>query len=419
MTTGGALCLKAALLIDGSGAEPLRDALVVVEGNRIAAVGRAGEVVVPDGAGIVDLGPRTLLPGLIDLHAHLTNWLPAPVGQLDPAAGCAFEAAGNLRQALARGVTTIRDVGSYGDIGIAAKHAVEHGLVPGPRVFACRNIICMTGGHGSEAAPGIAREADGPDDVRRAVREQIKAGADLIKVTTNGPLNVPEFTQAELDALVDEAHNAGRRVACHASLRESARRALRAGVDTIEHGCELDAELVDQMLRQGTVLVPTLLVLERIMQQWNDLKDNPVLSRIPQRYAAQRTSFGLALAAGVKLGAGVDPTPGTVAFAGVAAEVATMVAWGCPPARAIRAATGGAAEALGTEDRLGRLAPGLAADVIAVDGDPLVDVAALGRVALVIKDGAAVGPPPEVLSVFAWGPQACAGSRREETDVYA
>lgn len=398
-----AICLKAALLIDGGEGEPVRDAMLVVEGNRIAAVGRAAEIAVPEGATVVDLGPRTLLPGLIDLHAHLTNWLPGSPGPIDPAPGYAFEAADNLRQALARGVTTIRDVGSYGDVGIAAKQAVARGLLPGPRVFACRNIICMTGGHGSEAAAGHAREADGPDDVRRAVREQIKAGADLIKVTTNGPLNIPEFTQAELDALVDEAHNGGRRVACHASLLESTRRALRAGVDTIEHGCELDAEVVDQMRRQGTFLVPTLLVLERIMQRWEELKDNPVLSRIPQRYAAQRTSFELALAAGIKLGAGVDPTPGTLAFADVAAEVATMVAWGCPPARAIRAATGVAAEALGEEDRLGRLAPGLLADVIAVDGDPLADVVALARVALVIKDGEAVGPTPPLLAQFAMG----------------
>ena len=127
----------------------------------------------------------------------------------------------------------------------------------------------------------------------------------------------------------------------------------------------------------------------------------------------------MAVAAGVKLGAGVDPTPGTVAFADVAAEVATMVAWGCPPARAIRAATAVAAEALGMEDRLGRLAPGLAADVIAVDGDPLDDVAALGRVALVITNGVAVGPTPAVLSAFEGGPRACAGSRKEESDVRA
>jgi imidazolonepropionase-like amidohydrolase len=127
----------------------------------------------------------------------------------------------------------------------------------------------------------------------------------------------------------------------------------------------------------------------------------------------------MAVAAGVKLGAGVDPTPGTVAFAAVAAEVATMVAWGCPAARAIRAATAGAADALGVEDRLGRLAPGLAADVIAVDGDPLADVAALGRVALVIKDGVALGPTPAVLSAFEGGLPACAGSRKEKSHVHA
>jgi imidazolonepropionase-like amidohydrolase len=419
VTTGGALCLKAALMIDGSDGEPIRDAMAIIDGDRILAAGCAAEIDVPDGVTVVDLGPRTLLPGLIDLHAHLTNWLPVPPGPLDPAVGYAFEAADNLRHALARGVTTIRDVGSYGDVGVAARRAVDCGLVPGPRVFTSRNIVCMTGGHGSEAAPGIAREADGPDDLRRAVREQIKAGADLIKVTTNGPLNIPELTQVELNALVDEAHNAGRRVACHASLLESARRALLAGVDTIEHGCELDAELVAQMVRQGTVLVPTLLVVERIMQHWDELKDNPVLSRIPQRYAAQCASFRLALTAGVELGAGVDPTPGTVDFADVAAEVATMVAWGCSPARAIRAATSGAAEALGMKDQLGRLAPGLLADVIAVDGDPLTDVAALGRVALIIKDGVAVGPSPAVLDAFECGSLASAGSRKEKSNVYA
>src|SRR5205823_5641548 len=142
------------------------------------------------------------------------------------------------------------------------------GQVPGPRVFAARNIICMTGGHGSEGEPGAVRQADGPDDCRKAVREQIRGGADLIKVTTNGPLDIPELTQTELDAIVDEAHNDGRRVACHASILPSVKKALRAGVDTIEHGCELDDESVALMRERGTILVPTLLVLVKLMEQY-------------------------------------------------------------------------------------------------------------------------------------------------------
>ena len=259
--------LRGAALFDGTGEAPRRGVAVVVEGDRIAAVERDGNIAEPASARTIDLGGCTLMPGLIDLHVHVGFGVhtlghhPATV---------ALRAARNVRITLLAGITTLRDVGTLDGIAIALRDAVERGDVPGSRIVPCGKIICMTGGHGSEspAPPGMAREADGADDCRRAVREQIKDGADAIKVTTNGPLNVVEFTQAELDAIVDEAHRCGRRVACHASILASSEMAVRAGVDTMEHGCDLDEETARAMAERGIWLVPTLLLTKSIMDRW-------------------------------------------------------------------------------------------------------------------------------------------------------
>jgi len=297
-------------------------------------------------------------------------------------------AVGNCREALDRGVTTVRDVGSRGDVGVVVRWAVDHGMIEGPRVYTARNIICMTGGHGSAGEPGLGHEADGIDGVRRAVREQVKHGADLIAVATNGPLNIPEFSQDELSALVDEAHNDGRRVAGHASILPSTRRAIAAGVDTIEHGCDLDGTAVEPMVAAGITLVPTLLVHIRTVENWDRFKDHRMYQAIPIRTRTHRRSFELALSGGVRIAAGVDAGGESIlGFAAVAEEVAAMTAYGMDPTLGIAAATGRAAEALGVEAELGTLAPGLWADLIAVDGDPIHDVAALQRVVLTMKGG--------------------------------
>jgi imidazolonepropionase-like amidohydrolase len=186
-------------------------------------------------------------------------------------------------------------------VAIAARDAIQRGDIPGSRVVPCGQIICMTGGHGSEppALPGMAREADGPDDCRRAVREQVRAGAECIKVTTNGPLNVVELTPAELEAIVDEAHRCERRVACHASILASSQMAIRAGVDTMEHGCDLDEPAARAMADRGIVLVPTLLVMTLIMDRWDEYKTIPMMKSIPVRAKRHVESFQLAMAAGV------------------------------------------------------------------------------------------------------------------------
>jgi imidazolonepropionase-like amidohydrolase len=377
--------LRGARVFDGTGRPPER-LTVVVEDGRIADVTADAGVGEAGAARAIDLTGRTLLPGLIDLHVHL-GW---GARQATPSiAAVALAAARNVRAAQAAGITALRDVGTEGGVGMAVRDAVARGDLPGARVYPCGQIICMTGGHGSEppAPPGLAREADGPDDCRRAVREQVKAGADCIKVTTNGPLNVVEFTQEEMDALVDEAHRLGRRVACHASLLHSTKLAVRAGVDTIEHACDLDEETARAMAGAGITMVPTLLVSKLIMDRWEEFKAVPMMRSIPVRAKRHVESFQIALAAGVTMGAGTDIFFGLGRFESLPEEIAYMVECGMNAPDALVAATRHGAAALGWGDRLGTIARGKLADLIAVDGDPTLDISALRRVTLVMQGG--------------------------------
>ncbi|HKV43939.1 MAG TPA: amidohydrolase family protein [bacterium] len=379
------MILRGASVFDGTGRQPERRT-VVVEADRITEVATDGSA---DGVGdarTIDLGGCTLLPGLIDLHVHLGQ---GPRTFAPGVATIALRAARNLRAAQTVGITTVRDVGTLGGVAAAARDAVARGDIPGSRVVPCGQILCMTGGHGSEppALPGMAREVDGPDDCRRAVREQVKAGADCIKVTTNGPLNVVELTQAELDAIVDEAHRLGRRVACHASILESSQMAVRAGVDTMEHGSDLDEQTARQMADRGMTLVPTLLVSKRIMDRWDEFKTIPMFRSIPVRAKRAVESFQIALAAGVPMGAGTDFFFGLGRFESLPEEIEYMVACGMRPSAALAAATSRGAAALGTDHQTGTITPGKVADLLAVKGDPTRDIAALHRVAFVMQGG--------------------------------
>jgi imidazolonepropionase-like amidohydrolase len=377
--------LRGARVFDGTGRPPER-LTVVVEEDRIADLTADAAVGDASGDRVIDLTGRTLLPGLIDLHVHL-GW---GARQATPSiAAVALAAARNVRAAQAAGITALRDVGTESGVAMAVRDAVARGDLPGARVYPCGQIICMTGGHGSEppAPPGLAREADGPDDCRRAVREQVKAGADCIKVTTNGPLNVVEFTQEEMNALVDEAHRLGRRVACHASLLNSTKMAIRAGVDTIEHACDLDEETAREMAAAGITMVPTLLVSKLIMDRWEEFKAVPMMRSIPVRAKRHVESFQIALAAGVTMGAGTDIFFGLGRFESLPDEVAYMVECGMNAPDALVAATRHGAAALGCSDRFGTIACGKLADLIAVDGDPTADISALRRVTLVMQGG--------------------------------
>jgi imidazolonepropionase-like amidohydrolase len=237
----------------------------------------------------------------------------------------------------------------------------------------------------------MAREADGLDDCRRAVREQVRAGAECIKVTTNGPLNVVELTPPELEAIVDEAHRCERRVACHASILASSQMAIRAGVDTMEHGCDLDEAAARAMADRGIVLVPTLLVMTLIMENWDAYKAIPMMKSIPVRAKRHVESFQIAMAAGVPIAAGTDIFHGLGRFDSLPEELGIMVQHGMSPADALVAATRTGARALGLELEIGTVERGKQADLLAVEGDPTRDISALRQVALVVQNGQVVG----------------------------
>ncbi|HHY76718.1 MAG TPA: amidohydrolase family protein, partial [Firmicutes bacterium] len=271
-------------LIDGRGGPPVRNAAILVESGRFAEVlgpEDSAEFVARVKEGrpdirVIDLGDYTVLPGLIDMHVHVDYWYSHPNrAEYEDETGDAMAAclaARNIRSTLEKGITTLRDVGS--GVGLKMRRAVELGYVQGSRILTAGKGICMTGGHGSDGYKSC-READGPEEVRKAVREQIKAGADLIKILTSHRSEHPEYRQEELDAGVDEAHRRGYRVACHAAIMPSCKMAVLAGVDTIEHGTHLTDEVREMMAERGVYLIPTMIAYATMAKLARKAKEDP------------------------------------------------------------------------------------------------------------------------------------------------
>ncbi|HEV8652165.1 MAG TPA: amidohydrolase family protein [Actinomycetes bacterium] len=384
-----ALTLWGARLIDGRGRKVRERASVTIAGGRITEVADATGERPPDGA--VDLGGRTLLPGLIDAHVHLSSDVarspgfgPPPPRKGEPPRPRAlgyFVLANSAQAFLRAGITTVRDVGSYDDEALVLREAIRLGLLDGPRVLSCGRILSATAPGGRVFAT-MYREADGPDELRKAVREQLRRGADFVKVMATGARSVlgedPEpaqLTRPELRAVVEEAHRMGRRVAAHAEGLGGARLAVEEGVDTIEHGLSLHRapELLERMAERGIVLVPTLSTFHDLAERFAD-EFSPVLvaQAKRQREEAYRT-LAAARRAGVVLAMGHDSGPP----GDDAVELVRMVEGGLSPVEAIAAATSGAAQALGLQDDAGVVAAGRVADLVVVDGDPLADIGVL------------------------------------------
>ncbi len=332
-----------ATLIDGSGKKPLPDSVVVVREDRIEVVGKQGDVKVPEGAEVVDASGKWLLPGLIDLHVHLygSGFVPVPTKGSEMAyAG--LVAGNNLRQALQAGITTLRAVSDRDHLDIAMRDAVERRQIIGPRLFVAGVGICMTGGHGS-GLPGEMHEVDGPWAVRKAVREEVKAGVDFIKLLSSHRTDDREFTAEEIEAGVDEAHAHGRRCAIHVANFVGTKMATDAGADTIEHGSFIDKETAEKMAYKRIVLVPTLWVKNHIPERttkaraeqsrtgiWNlsgrDLEQteswfNGCVEQLPK-------TMKLAKSKKVRIGTGTDNVFGDQMFAMLPEEIEWMTKYG-------------------------------------------------------------------------------------------
>jgi len=409
----GTIVLRAAQIIDGTGAAPIRDGAIVITNDKITTVAPFAAITVPAGTRVIDLGDATLLPGFIDAHTHIIGRvLGDPEGQnssvRDYNSMGAILGVGNAERTLLAGFTTIRNVGASNFDDFALRKAINDGWIAGPRMRAAGHSIGITGGHCDENGyrPGLADGdfktgiADGPEQVRAAVRYQVKYGADVIKTCATGgvlsegdAVGATQYTYEELKAMVDEATKLERKVAAHAHGTEGIKIATRAGVASIEHGSFLDEEGARMMAERGTYLVPTLMAGEQVEK----LAKSGVLKGLRAEKAlaaaaAMRHALKIAVANRVPIALGTDA--GVIQHGTNAREFILMVEWGgMRPMDSIMAGTMGGAKLLGLDRSIGSLAAGKSADIVAVSGDPLKDIHRMENVVFVMKSGAIYKEP--------------------------
>jgi imidazolonepropionase-like amidohydrolase len=409
-TAQEAVVLKASRMIDPRRDAPLENAVVVIRGDRIEAAGSASALTVPPGARVIDLSGYSILPGLMDCHVHITG-TPGDGGDTqklkETAAHDAIRGVAHAKITLEAGFTTIRNVGSGNYADAALRDLIEQGVVPGPRMFVATRGLGATGGHADINGwssdlklPGTAEIADGVDELRKAVRTQIKNGADLIKVTaTGGILSVgdavthQQYSIEELEAIVETASMLGVKVAAHAHSPGGMNDAVRAGVASIEHGSLIDDEGIRLMKERGTYLVPTLYTLDFIIQEGASSGVPPyAIDKAKSIAKTQRERLSAAFHAGVKFAYGTDAA--VFPHGRNARDFRILVEeLDVRPIEAIRMATTSAAELIGIQDRAGTLEPGKWADVIAVAGNPLENIALLEDVPFVMKGGVVYKSP--------------------------
>jgi imidazolonepropionase-like amidohydrolase len=398
------IVIRPGRVLDVKSGKMLTNQAIVIEGDKIVSIGVSIETKIPSNTEIIDLPNATVLPGLIDSHTHLT-FDPKDLGYESLGISIPREAligARNARVTLEAGFTTVRNVGAGGYSDIALRDAINDGDVPGPRIVASGPALGITGGHcdDNRLAPQYhATElgvADGVDAVRHKVRENIKYGADVIKICATGGVmskgddpNASQYTREEMKAIVEEAHRLGRKVAAHAHGAEGVTWASEAGVDSIEHGHLMDDSSVATLKKNGTYLVPTLYLMD-----WNrenlGKRNAPdyIVKKMQSVLAVGQANVKKAFVAGVKIAFGTDAA---VYPHGLNAhEFAVYVRLGMSPLQAIQTATVNASDLLGWSAKVGTIEPGKWADIIAVDGDPLKDVTTLERVKFVMKGGVVV-----------------------------
>jgi imidazolonepropionase-like amidohydrolase len=389
--------ITGATVVDLNGGRPLQNAVVIVEGRRIAVIGSVSDVSIPEGANTVPLDGVWLLPGLMNMHVHFGLKLPGKMqAELanETVPELTLRMAASARDSLDVGVTTVRMTGEQSHTGIALRKAIEKGEAHGPRIFTAGDGVSITGGHGGTRGETF----DGPYQVVKAARREISAGAEWIKIAISGGIatdggDIAEalMTPEEINAVIDAAHRFGVKVAAHSGSSAATNVAVDAGIDSIEHGYTLDREVLRKMAKRGTWLVPTIVVSQPATQ--------PFFERIgsPQWYLERRNSVGkqhwqalqTAIEEGVNVALGSDqlpsePNDGTTA---TVREAEYYVEAGMTPLQALRAATIEPARMLGVEADTGSLEAGKYADIIAVTGDPSKDISALREIVFVMKDG--------------------------------
>ena len=407
------IAVHAARLLDVDSGRYVAEPLVLVEGDRIVSVIAGGSA--PAGTKTLELGDVTLLPGLIDVHVHLTGDPTTSTGNYYQDAltqgpmDSAVMAPTFARRTLDAGYTTVRNVGAPDYIDVALRTAINRGLLEGPRMLVATVPIGATGGHvdGTTGfAPniefhGVTGVANGVDQVRERVRENVKRGADVIKfmasagvLSNETSVGAPQYSQAEMDAIVDEAHRWGKKVAVHAHGTEAIKMAIRAGADSIEHCSFIDAEGLKLAKQHGTYLDFDIYNDDYILSEYAKLgvpqaqiEKEKLVGRV------QRENFRKAVQAGEKMAFATDA--GVYPHGWNARQFAKEVEWGMTPLQAIRSATVNAADLLGWSDKVGAVKPGLYADMVAVDGDPLADVSLLEHVAFVMKGGRVIRGAPQ------------------------
>jgi len=405
------IALKAAHLFDGKSKTLITNGVVIVEGNLIKDAGT--NLPIPEGAKVIDLGDMTLSPGFMDAHTHLTldftgNFNERRLKEFQTnVSEMTLMAIPYARSTLEAGFTTVRDLGSrfIGSpefVDVALRNAIDHGITPGPHMLVATKGIGATGGHfdstGGYRDKLFGREpdlsdgiADGPDEIRKAVRFEVKNGANVIKAAVSGgvlsladEVDTPQFTPAEMAALVDESHRLRKKVAVHCHGDQAAREAIEAGVDSIEHGSFMKPETLQLMKSKGTYLVPTLMASEWIMSKI-DAYPPALQAKARAATAARSEMFRNAVKLGVKIALGTDA--GVFPHGDNAKEFALMVGLGMQPIDALRSGTSNDADLLGIAQAVGTLEKGKRADIVAMPGDPTADITATERVSFVMKDG--------------------------------
>jgi imidazolonepropionase-like amidohydrolase len=397
-------------LIDGTGRDPVLNAVVVWEGDRVVAAGSRREVQVPDDAEVIEGEDLTVLPGLMDMHVHLAMQTGMDLLRIlmTPRSFTLMHAIPHSAATLQAGFTTVRDAGGT---PVGVRLAVERGFFPGPRMRLSVAILSQTGGHADSWTPCGCEmpidstldiphsRVDGVEEMRRRVREVLRAGADCVKLCTSGGVlspgdlpDTPQFTVEEIAAAVYEAGVHGKHVLAHAMSAQGIKNALRGGVRSIEHGCLLDEEAIAMMREKNAYLVPTLVAprdVAAIAERNPHQLTREMVDKAARVAAVHIQAFRAAVQAGVHVALGTDSGVGE--HGTNARELALMVEGGMSPMQALLSATSVPARLIGMQDRLGRLEPGCIADVVAVHGDPLEDIALVAdpeRVRLVVKDGA-------------------------------